>query len=471
MTSTSSSLGSKDKSDNAHIPIMLRDSVIMLSSNEVHTGKLFTVFIGVVDENYTKDKWTQHAERVSQLFNFDINYCVIHIQLNGEGRKTIDAAQMGLDVAAAIDQINNKQQERDSFVGLRIVGMGIHSCLAIYNAVEALVKGWIVQGNKKEIQFIALTDSGQGSFLNFCKSLCLKQLCANVQFYKAMDYDMFGYFSKDHHVMQQIAGGLDFENLTGNILTFLKTLMKFSKSSSAGSSTSENFKQGNDALIPFSADFKNDIERAKQDDVPSSLKETIENMSSTHVNIPFLIQDSLLNLSSSNACTGNVPTIFIGVVDDDYTNNTWMNHANRISKLFKFDIDSSVYHIQVKGENSFTIDAEHMGRDVIETLRKINNSEQENNDIGILRIVGMGIHSAIGVHVALEALIKGWKLQWDKKMVQFIALGDSKQGTYMNFCKSLCLKKICAKVQFYKTMDYDMFGYFTDDASTLIKKR
>ena len=113
----------------------------------------------------------------------------------------------------------------------------------------------------------------------------------------------------------------------------------------------------------------------------------------------------------------------------------------------------------------------HMGRDVIETLRKINNSEQENNDIGILRIVGMGIHSAIGVHVALEALIKGWKLQWDKKMVQFIALGDSKQGTYMNFCKSLCLKKICAKVQFYKTMDYDMFGYFTDDASTLIKKR
>ena len=77
--------------------------------------------------------------------------------------------------------------------------------------------------------------------------------------------------------------------------------MAFSKSSSTGSSTSENANEDNDALIPVASDFKRDIKRAKQGDdnyVSSLSKKLIKRYSFYHGNIPFLLQDSLLNLTS-----------------------------------------------------------------------------------------------------------------------------------------------------------------------------
>lgn len=182
---------------------------------------------------------------------------------------------------------------------------------------------------------------------------------------------------------------------------------------------------------------------------------------SAEAHIPFTLRDSVLMLSSTQAYVGNLPTIFVGIVDEDYPEAMWMKHATRLSRLFNFEMDFA-YDIKVNGAGSQTIDAEQMGQDMSNAIDLINNTMQQHNFESI-RIIGMGVHSATGVHDALESLVKGWNLQWDKKKVQFVALGDSMQSSYLNFCKALCLKKICAAVQFYKTMDYDQFGYFQDD--------
>ena len=177
--------------------------------------------------------------------------------------------------------------------------------------------------------------------------------------------------------------------------------------------------------------------------------------------IPATLRDPVIELTPAEAYSGNLPTIFVGVVDEDYSRDMWMRQADRFSRLFNFDMDNWGRHIMVNGDGCETIDAEQMGHDMSEAIDLINNFQQQCA-FAMIRIVRMGIHSTIGLNKATEALVKGWNLEWGKKVIQFIALGDSESSHYLNFCKALCLQKICAKVQFYKTMDYDQFGYFQD---------
>ena len=428
-----------NKDENAHIPFSLRDPVLLMSSDEAYTGNVPTIFVGVVDEDYTEEMWNNHATRIMQLFKFDIKHSHF-IKVKGERSKSsINSDQMGEDVSEAIEKINSLEQTHNyTFNVMRIVGMGIHSAIGVHIALEALVKGWNLQWNEKAVQFVALGDSVQGSYLNFCKSLCLKKICAEVQFYKTMDYDQFGYFLDDK-INQCLVGTQSFEKFMSHVF--------------AGSEPATTLNKKCSDVEALHASILN----------PPSLKQSMLIKLPTQVHIPFLLEDSVIRMSSINALTENIPTIFIGVVDEDYTEAMWNSHTQRIARLFKINNDFVCY-IKVKREENNFIDADQMGREVLEAIQAINTLQEKHNaTFKAMRIVGMGIHSAIGVYIALEALVKKWDQKWNEKVVQFVALGDSVQGSYLNFCKSLCLKKICAKVHFYRTMDYDQFGNFRDD--------
>jgi len=175
-----------------------------------------------------------------------------------------------------------------------------------------------------------------------------------------------------------------------------------------------------------------------------------------NAHIPVSLRDPILKMSAESAITGNIPTIFVGVVDEQYTDGMWQRHLTRLSSLFHINDSKCVGEIKVKnrGQNQNEIDGEQLGRDMSAAIEVINI-----NVVQAIRIVGMGIHSAIGVHDALESLVRGWNLPWDQKIVQFVALGDSRESDYLNFCKALCLKQICGTIQFYHTMDYNNFGF------------
>lgn len=108
------------------------------------------------------------------------------------------------------------------------------------------------------------------------------------------------------------------------------------------------------------------------------------------------------------------------------------------------------------------VDGAQLGQDMTGTINALNTTP-----VDTIRIVGMGKHSAIAVHQALESLVHGWNIPYDQKKVQFVALGDSAERDYLNLCKNFSLKKFCGTIQFYNTTDYNDFGFLDLDRSNL----
>jgi hypothetical protein len=190
--------------DDAHIPASLRDPVLVLTSEPAYTGELPTVFVGIVDGDYTEEIWNCHADRLASLFNITNPNVILQIKIRNRGNNTIDGVQLGRDMTAAIEKINGNPVD-----AIRIVGMGLHSAIAVHQALESLVRGWNVPCDQKKVQFVALGDSAQSDYLNLCKSFCLKKLCSTLQFYTTMDYNDFGFLDLDRSKL----GNMTPENL------------------------------------------------------------------------------------------------------------------------------------------------------------------------------------------------------------------------------------------------------------------
>jgi len=178
--------------------------------------------------------------------------------------------------------------------------------------------------------------------------------------------------------------------------------------------------------------------------------------------IPESLRDPVLKMTSENAYTGCLPTVFIGIVDSDYTEDMWNNHATRLSKLFNISQQTGFIEIKVRNRGDDQVDAVQLGRDMSAAIDALSSA-----NVDIIRIVGMGIHGAIAVHEAIESLVRGWNKTWTDKNVQFVALGDAKDSVYLKLCKRMCLKNVCASVQFYLTMDYNNFGFLDFDKRNL----
>ena len=169
--------------------------------------------------------------------------------------------------------------------------------------------------------------------------------------------------------------------------------------------------------------------------------------------IPLVLIDPAIEITPAPIFSGEMPTIFVGIVDKAYTDAMWNNHALRIAKLFKFDSNQCIHFQAFPGRQENQIDSALLETRVVESIELINKVKPVQ-----LRIVGLGIHGSFAVVQALESIIRAWDAPFDNKKVQFIALGDSLYGDYFKFCKNVCLKRLCCGVQFYSTMDYNEHG-------------
>lgn len=175
----------------AHIPTDLHDSVLEMRPAKAQTGNCPTFFIGIVDQDYTDEVWNSHKARISSLFDISPD-CCCDIRAGGvAGTKALDIQKLQQKIKGAIDKINN---ETDGITSkIRIVGLGQGSSQGLTDAIEALIRGWKRLPNEKSVQFIAMGESEKFHYLNFCRNLCMKELCGALQYYNTMDYSPFGY--------------------------------------------------------------------------------------------------------------------------------------------------------------------------------------------------------------------------------------------------------------------------------------
>jgi len=180
--------------------------------------------------------------------------------------------------------------------------------------------------------------------------------------------------------------------------------------------------------------------------------------------IPTTLRDPLLVMSFADTSTGNIPTIFVGIVDNMYTNEMWTRHKSRIVHLFNITDQNCIGDVQVHSLAGNLVDGERLGQDMSAAIDEVNRTQTR-----VLRIVGLGIGSSLAVTEALESLICGWAIPFSEKEVQFVALGESPGCHYLNFCKSLCLKRTCKCIHYYNTMDYNAFGFLRLDIQRLMQ--
>ena len=180
------------QTDQAHIPTTLCDPVLGIKTESAWTGNMPTFFVGIVDEIYPEDDWTAHKQEIASLFKITDSACIFEIKAGSISGRQIDGKRLADDTTRAIEIINKSNCRR-----MRIVSMGIASSVSIIQAKESLVRGWQIPIREKELQFISLGESKHFTNLNFCKSLCMKQLCKTIQFYNTMDYNPCGYYRSE----------------------------------------------------------------------------------------------------------------------------------------------------------------------------------------------------------------------------------------------------------------------------------
>ena len=178
---------------------------------------------------------------------------------------------------------------------------------------------------------------------------------------------------------------------------------------------------------------------------------------STHrkqVCIPTALQAPVLTMSavSPATVTADLPTIFIGMIDDDYTEDTWHNDMQQIGRIFRISGEKNIAQIKIKKAGAF-VNTQEFGNEVIAAGSQINQLKPT-----AIRIVGLGFATSSFVADALATLIRSWQISPNEKHVQFITLGDSEDCHNLNFCKDLCLKQECKTLQYFSVSDYDIFG-------------
>jgi len=173
--------------------------------------------------------------------------------------------------------------------------------------------------------------------------------------------------------------------------------------------------------------------------------------------IPTVIQAPVLTMStvSHAIVTVDIPTIFVGLVDDEYTEDTWHNDTQQIGRIFQISGEQTIAQIKIKKAGAF-INTQEFGSEVSSAGSRMNQLKPT-----AIRIVGLGFATSSFVADALSALIDSWQIPSNEKHVQFITLGDSPDCHNLNFCKDLCLRGSCKTLQYFNVSDYDIFGNLT----------
>jgi hypothetical protein len=166
--------------------------------------------------------------------------------------------------------------------------------------------------------------------------------------------------------------------------------------------------------------------------------------------IPTMLKAPMLTMSASNPITQDIPTIFVGLVDNSYTDDNWNHDKQQIGRLFQ--ITGLLMEIKVTMAGEF-YNIPEFGNQMSVATGQINQLQ-----IQAIRIVALGFATRSFVTEALAELVRSWQISAVNKELQFITLGDSEDCHCLNFCKDLCLEGRCKLLHYFNVSDYDIFG-------------
>jgi hypothetical protein len=173
--------------------------------------------------------------------------------------------------------------------------------------------------------------------------------------------------------------------------------------------------------------------------------------------IPLALRDPGIFMSSRDMATPpDVPTVFVGIINNDFNEETWNNCIDALRKLFNITKHYGEIKVLPSRDESSIVDSNTLGPSMTSALTAVNTGVFEG--VG-LRIVRIGPNSSLSVFEALESLLKGWRQDFDKKHIQFVTTGDSGDNENFNFCKWICIMRLCNTIEFYNTMDYNTYGF------------
>lgn len=172
-----------------------------------------------------------------------------------------------------------------------------------------------------------------------------------------------------------------------------------------------------------------------------------------HVCIPTSLSDPLIEMKIADPIIGDTATIFMGMMDENYTEEDWNDHKGQLVRLFSITDLKCIGDIKVMMHKT-SLDTQQLGEDMNRLIADINKHKP-----AVLRIVSLGNRWSPALSDALLTFIRCWQIPPDQKTLQLITLGESDDAYFLSFCKDICMKKTCAALQFYNAKDYDVFGH------------
>jgi hypothetical protein len=178
-----------DESNLSFFPDSVRSPVLLMSAVNLTVGLLPTIIFGVIAPSYPDEYFQRDAEAVGRFgLNITDPTQVIQIKL-----KPVAGTRDKLDTQDAINLLQQALSKINNVAScIRIVRVGITGTNFFFDAVKYLLKEWNFNGNKK-VKFVTAGDNGTEMF-DFCRSLCLSGVCAEIEFYNTHDYHPFGQF-------------------------------------------------------------------------------------------------------------------------------------------------------------------------------------------------------------------------------------------------------------------------------------
>jgi len=180
------------------VPQQLRSNVVLMTSQQLRTEVMSTLFLGTIRPNYREEMWSSDVQKWQQQLGAQPFWEIKMLPINVPPYRELDAADANTKVEAALNHMNKLEDSAH----IRIICLGTGYAAFLYQAITYLLKEWRKKDghlrSSKYLQFYTSGDSADNDLFNFCKWLCISGTCETVEFYNTQDYRPFGYCKPEY---------------------------------------------------------------------------------------------------------------------------------------------------------------------------------------------------------------------------------------------------------------------------------
>lgn len=183
------------------IPPGLKSNVICMQSRPLTGRALPTIFVGTVRPNYVQTMWEMDVQKWRNCLSIGLNQTQIQLQF-----LPLPDRPEALDVSDAIPKVEAAKatlRVLPNPTPIRFVILGTGHSAFLHQAIEHLLREWCGPSGEprasKDVEFFIDGDSKSKYLLQFCKWLCISNICDNLTLVNTMDYHPFGYASREFH--------------------------------------------------------------------------------------------------------------------------------------------------------------------------------------------------------------------------------------------------------------------------------